>query len=119
MPLRWPRKLCAVSRSFTPWKAADVTSVQRLATQRDVATGSSATSKAIDHALKRWAELERYANSGALPIDNNPVESAIRPISIGKKNWLFVGSERAGGHASAIQSLFVTAKLNGLIRRAE
>ncbi len=45
---------------------------------------------------------------------NNPVENAIRPIAIGKKNWLFTGSERAGRRAAAIQSLAATAKLNGL-----
>jgi transposase len=84
-----------------------------LATQRSVATGSG-TAKAIEHALKRWPALQRYAGSGSLPIDNNPVENAIRPIAIGKKNWLFAGSERAGRRAAAIQSLFATAKLNGL-----
>jgi len=84
-----------------------------LATQRTVAGGSS-TAKAVDHALKRWSALERYTSSGSLPIDNNPVENAIRPIAIGKKNWLFTGSERAGRRAAAIQSLFATAKLNGL-----
>jgi transposase len=84
-----------------------------LATQRSVAAGSS-TAKAVDHALKRWPALERYVSSGSLPIDNNPVENAIRPIAIGKKNWLFTGSERAGRRAAAIQSLFATAKLNGL-----
>ena len=84
-----------------------------LATQRTVAAGSG-TAKAVDHALKRWVALERYAASGTLPIDNNPVENAIRPIAMGKKNWLFTGSERAGRRAAAIQSLFATAKLNGL-----
>jgi transposase len=84
-----------------------------LANQRTVAAGSG-TAKAIDHALKRWPALQRYASSGSLPIDNNPVENAIRPIAIGKKNWLFAGSERAGRRAAAIQSLFATAKLNGL-----
>ena len=58
--------------------------------------------------------LIRYAESGSLPIDNNPIENAIRPIAIGKKNWLFTGSERAGRRAAAIQSLFATAKRNGL-----
>ena len=48
-----------------------------------------------------------------MPIDNHPVENVIRPIAIGKKNWLFVGSERAGQRAAAIQSLRATAKLNG------
>ena len=52
--------------------------------------------------------------TGNLPIDNNPVENAIRPIALGKKNWLFAGSERAGKRAAAIQSLFATAKLNGI-----
>ena len=49
-----------------------------------------------------------------LPIDNNPVENAIRPLCLGKKNWLFVGSARAGKRAAAIQSLLATAVLNGL-----
>jgi transposase len=84
-----------------------------LVNQRIVAVGSG-TGKAIEHALKRWPALLRYASSGSLPIDNNPVENAIRPIAIGKKNWLFAGSERAGRRAAAIQSLFATAKLNGL-----
>lgn len=56
----------------------------------------------------------RYAESGSLPIDNNPVENAILPIAIGKKNWLFAGSERAGRRAAAIQSLLATARLNGI-----
>ena len=61
-----------------------------------------------------WSALSRYASSGNLPIDNNPVENSIRPIAIGKKNWLFTGSERAGRRAAAIQSLLATARLNGL-----
>lgn len=81
--------------------------------QRMAAVGSG-TAKAIEHAIKRWPALQRYVSSGSLPIDNNPVENAIRPIAIGKKNWLFAGSERAGRRAAAIQSLFATAKLNGL-----
>ena len=56
----------------------------------------------------------RYADTGHLPIDNNPVENTIRPTAIGKKNWLFIGSEPAGVRAAAIQSLLGTAKLNGL-----
>ena len=60
--------------------------------------------KAIDYSLKRWPALSRYADTGHLPIDNNPVENAIRPIALGKKNWLFAGSERAGKRAAAIQS---------------
>lgn len=73
-----------------------------------------ALAKAIDYTLKRWPALRAYADTGHLPIDNNPVENAIRPIAIGKKNWLFAGSERAGKRAAAIQTLLATAKLNGI-----
>jgi len=83
------------------------------ATRMTVANGGG-TAKAIDYSLKRWPALARYAMSGALPIDNNPVENAIRPICLGKKNWLFTGSERAGKRAAAIQSLLATAARNGL-----
>ena len=75
---------------------------------------NSATAKAIDYSLKRWAALIRYAETGDLPIDNNPIENSIRPIALGKKNWLFAGSERAGQRAAVIQTLLGTAKLNGL-----
>ena len=84
-----------------------------LLTRASVAHGGG-TAKAIDYSLKRWAALSRYASEGHLPIDNNPVENAIRPIALGRKNWLFTGSERAGKRAAAIQSLLATAKLNGL-----
>jgi transposase len=84
-----------------------------LRTRPTVANGG-ATAKAIDYSLKRWAALRRYATRGDLPIDNNPAENNIRPIALGRKNWLFTGSERAGKRAAAIQSLLATAKLNGL-----
>lgn len=74
----------------------------------------SGIAKAIDYSIKRWPALARYAGDGNLPIDNNPIENAIRPIALGKKNWLFAGSEWAGKRAAAIQSLLGTAKLNGL-----
>jgi len=73
-----------------------------------------ASAKALSYALKRWPALMRYADTGHLPIDNNACENTIRPIAIGRKNYLFVGTERAGKRAAAIQSLLATAKLNGL-----
>jgi transposase len=84
-----------------------------IATRLNVAAGSG-TANALDYSLKRWPALCRYATAGHLPIDNNPVENDIRPVAIGKKNWLFTGSERAGKRAAAIQSLLYTARLNGL-----
>ena len=72
------------------------------------------TAKAIEYSLRRWATWSLYATDGHGPMDNNPVENALRPFAIGKKNGLFVGSERAGKRAASIQSLLATAKLNGL-----
>ena len=85
-----------------------------LQSQQLNAAKGSGLAKAIDYLLRRWPAFAGYAETGDLPIDNNPVENAIRPIAIGKKNWLFAGSERAGKRAAAIQSLLGTAKLNGL-----
>jgi len=74
--------------------------------------GASGTLTAIDYTLKRWAPLTRYLDDGRYPIDNNPIENAIRPIALGRKNWLFAGSETAGRRAAAIMSLLATAKAN-------
>ena len=81
---------------------------------RDTVADGGGLARAIDYSLKRWTALSRYAQSAILPIDNNPVENVIRPIALGKKNWLFTGSERSGRSAAAIQSLLATAKLNDL-----
>jgi transposase len=61
----------------------------------------------------RWAALVRYIDDGDLPIDNNHVENRIRPVALGRTNWLFAGSLRAGQRAAAIMSLIQSAKLNG------
>ncbi len=61
--------------------------------------------KAVQHALKIRRTLTRYTKDGRLPIDNNLTENGIRPIALGRKNWLFLGSE-AGGHAAAILMTF-------------
>jgi transposase len=75
--------------------------------------GSSGTAKAIEYCLRRWSALARYLDDGRYPIDNNPVENAIRPIALGRKNWLFAGSHTAGVRAAAIMGLLATAKANG------
>lgn len=85
-----------------------------LADTKQVARPNSGLSRAVDYTVRRWASLRRYAEHGAYPIDNNPVENAIRPIAVGKKNWLFAGSERAGKRAAVLQTLLATAKANDL-----
>lgn len=85
-----------------------------LIAQRLKTADGTGLARAIDYSLKRWPALVRYVDCGTLPIDNNMVENAIRPITLGRRNWLFTGSERAGCRAAAIQSLLATAKLNGL-----
>lgn len=81
--------------------------------QRRTTVNNSKTAQAMDHTLKRWDALVRYVDDGRYPIDNNPVENAIRPVALGRKNWLFVGAERAGQRAAAIMGLLATAKANG------
>ena len=85
-----------------------------LMAQRLKTADGTGLARAIDYSLKRWPALVRYVDCGTLPIDNNLVENAIRPITLGRRNWLFTGSERAGCRAAAIQSLLATAKLNEL-----
>lgn len=87
---------------------------QFLKDSRAKSADNGASARAIDYSLRRWEALSRYALTGDLPIDNNPVERTLRPVAIGKKNWMFVGSERSGQRAAIIQTLIGTAKLNGI-----
>ncbi len=86
---------------------------QWLTRQRGQVPDGSATRKAIDYSLGRWAALIRYIDDGELPIDNNHIENRIRPVALGRSNWLFAGSLRAGQRAATIMSLVQSAKLNG------
>jgi transposase len=86
---------------------------QWLTQQRQKVPDGSATARAIDYSLKRWKALVRFIDDGELPIDNNWVENQIRPIAIGRNNWLFAGSLRAGRRAAAVMSLVHSARLNG------
>lgn len=81
--------------------------------QRIKITDGSATARALDYTLKRWQALTRYIDDGQLPIDNNWIENQIRPIAIGRSNWLFAGSLRAGKRAAAVMSLIQSAKMKG------
>ena len=73
----------------------------------------SATAKAIGYALRRWDALGRYCDDGRIEIDNNAAENALRCVALGRKNYLFLGSDAGGDSAAAMYSLLGTAKLNG------
>ncbi len=74
----------------------------------------SEIARAIRYALGRWPALLRYCDDGLLEIDNNAAERALRAVAIGRKNYLFAGSDAGGERAAAIYSLIGSAKLNGL-----
>jgi transposase len=81
--------------------------------QRVQLVNADVTAKAIDYTLRRWQALTVHLQDARIPIDNNAVENAIRPIALGRKNWLFVGSQQAGERAAVLMSLIESAKLNG------
>ncbi len=97
------RRAVPIASAFHDW----------LIGQRTRITDGTATAKAFDYSLKRWAALTRYLDDPALPIDNNHDEQQIRPWATGRKNWLFAGTLMAGKRAAAITSLIQSAKLNG------
>lgn len=68
----------------------------------------------IRYARSRWEALTGYLNDGRLEISNNAAERAIRPLALGRKNWMFAGSDAGGERAAAVYTLIETAKLNGL-----
>ena len=90
--------------AFRQWLDA---TAPKLARRSDLAV-------AIRYALSRWSALSRYVGDGRLEIDNNAAERALRGIAVGRKNWLFAGSDQGGHRAATIYSLIETAKLNGV-----
>jgi hypothetical protein len=74
----------------------------------------SDTSVAVRYALTHWDALTRFCNDGHIEIDNNAAERALRAVAIGRKNYLFAGSDRGGERAATFYSLIGSAKLNGL-----
>jgi hypothetical protein len=74
----------------------------------------SDTAAAIRYALSRWRALTRYLDDGRIEMDNSAAERALRTVALGRKNFLFCGSDAGGDRAAAIYSLLGTAKLNGL-----
>jgi transposase len=94
--------------SLEDWMRGERT---RLSRHADVA-------KAMDYMLKRWASFTRFLGDGRICLTNNAAERGLRGIALGRKAWLFAGSDRGGERAAAMYSLIVTAKLNDVDPRA-
>jgi len=77
----------------------------RLSRTNDVA-------KAMDYMLKRWSVFARLLDDGRICLTNNAAERALRGIALGRKSWLFAGSDRGGQRAAVMYSLIVSAKMN-------
>lgn len=85
-----------------------------LETQLPLVSGRSTLAEAIRYALSRWEGLTRFLNDGRIELDTNPVERAIRPVALGRKNHLFAGSDGGGHRWAVVCSLVETCKLNGV-----
>ncbi len=81
--------------------------------ERRLVADGGATAKAIHYSLNCWTALTRHLQDGAVGLDNNFLERQIKPWQMGRKAWLFAGSELAGQRAAVIMSLVQSAKLNG------
>lgn len=106
-----PEERQAIRQSTSKPLCEDLHAWLKLERQR-VPEGS-ATAKAIDYSLNRWEALTTYLADGNVQIDNNHLENLIRPWAMGRRAWLFAGSELAGQRAAIIMSLLQSAKLHG------
>jgi len=106
-------KLRAARRA---WQSAPVLrrlrKAMELARRRTLPSGL--LGKAIDYALSRWEALSRFVQDGALEIDNNLIENAIRPSALGKKNWLFIGHPEAGERSAILYTLLGSCRRHGI-----
>ena len=81
--------------------------------ERRLVADGGPTAGAIDYTLNHWSALTRYLDDGAVPIDNNHLERQIKPWAMGRKAWMFVGSELAGQRAATVMTLVQSARLHG------
>lgn len=82
--------------------------------QRSMLSRKSVTAEAIGYAMNQWQALTRYLEDGRIEIDNNAAERALRTVALGRKNYLFLGSDAGGERAATMYSLLGTVKLNGM-----
>ncbi|MFU1579491.1 IS66 family transposase, partial [Escherichia coli] len=83
-------------------------------TQMKTLSRHSDTVKAFAYLLKQWDSLNVYCSNGWVEIDNNIAENALRGVDVGRKNWLFAGSDSGGEHAAVLYSLIGTCRLNNV-----
>jgi transposase len=100
----------AVRQELSAPLVADLESWMR--EQRGKLSRGNDLAKAMDYLLKRWPAFTRFLDDGRICLSNNAAERALRGIALGRKSWLFAGSDRGGQRAAALYSLIVTAKLN-------
>jgi transposase len=86
--------------------------------ERDKLSRHADVAKAMDYMLKRWDAFTRFLADGRICLTNNAAERALRGIALGRRSWLFAGSDRGGERAAAMYSLIATAKLNDVDPRA-
>lgn len=82
--------------------------------QRAKLSRGNDVAKAMDYMLKRWSAFTRFLDDGRICLSNNAAERALRGIALGRKSWLFCGSDRGGDRAALMYSLIVTAKMNDI-----
>jgi transposase len=124
--LRRIAEIYRVERELADMSAADRLAARKQATEplwknlhawlgleRAKVPDGSAAAKALDYSLKHWSALTRNLLDGDVPVDNNHLENQIRPWAMGRRAWLFTGSELAGQRAAVVMSLVQSAKLNG------
>ena len=85
-----------------------------LTEQQACISRKSVTAEAIGYAMNHWVALTRFLDDGRIEIDNNAAERSLRGIALGRKNYLFLGSDAGGERAATLYSLLETAKLNGM-----
>jgi transposase len=100
----------AIRQQLSAPLVADLESWMR--EQRAKLSRGNDVAKAMDYMLKRWPAFTRFLDDGRICLSNNAAERALRGIALGRKSWLFAGSDRGGQRAAAMYSLIVTAKMN-------
>jgi hypothetical protein len=86
----------------------------KLRAERAKLSRHNAIAKAIDYMLSRWPAFTRFLDDGRICLSNNAAERALRGLALGRKSWLFVGSQRGAEHAALMYTLIPTAKLNAV-----